>query len=58
MCEEQVRLRKQKRRKTARAMTKGQEEVSHSPRGARESLWLENLIGNELMTELVQRKAR
>lgn len=51
-------MRKQNRRETARATTKGQEEVSCSPRGAREPLWLENLIGNELMTELVQRKAR
>lgn len=46
-CEEQVKLRKQ-RRETAGAMTKGQEGVGYSPRGARKSLWLENLIGNEL----------
>lgn len=46
-CEKQVKLRKQ-RRETARAMTKGQEGVGYSPRGARKSLWLENLIGNEL----------
>lgn len=45
--EEQVKLRKQ-RRETARATTKGQEGVGYSPRGARKSLWLENLIGNEL----------
>lgn len=40
-CEEQVKLRKQNRRETARATTKGQG-------GARKSLWLENLIDNEL----------
>lgn len=34
-------MRKQNRRETARATTKGQG-------GARKSLWPENLIGNEL----------
>lgn len=41
-------MRKQNRRETARATTKGQEGVGYSPRGASKSLWLETLIGNEL----------